>query len=217
MKPQKMESVLPKSKPEPESDLERMPSLTTLRAELSDVHAHSFKGARDDQDFDPRKSKLDRLKQSTDQRSKMLPSRQEEEIPDVESVPSLTTLREELSGVHAQSFNPEKGNLVLDISDSKLDALKDNSDDRPVAFQKISNSPELQRDPSLTTLRAELSEVHARSFRPAKGEPDWDPSKSKLEMLKGNTDQRSKHLPSHLKGGPKKVLSLLSDDNGDRD
>lgn len=126
------------SQPKPEGDLEDTPSLTTLRAELSGVHVQSFKSTSGD--WDPRKSRKDRLKQNTDQRARFLPSRlQEEDVPDVERAsfscsdldrdPSLTSLRSELSDVHAKPFQPATGDW--DPRRSKLERLKNNTDQRP--------------------------------------------------------------------------------------
>lgn len=241
--------TLPSRQEEGIPDVESVPSLTTLQAELSGVHNHSFNPVKGNLALDVSDNKLDALKDNVDyrhshfpspgnglkkelsvmpgdnseRRSHTMPSREEADIPEIESVPSLTTLQAELSDVHNQSFNPAKGNLVLDVSDNKLDALNANSDHRSQTLpskKERDGSPELERLPSLTTLRAELSNVHVKSFNPGKGNLPLDVSATKLDALHGNEDLRHSHFPSPGKGlkkeiagrGIKKELSLLSDD-----
>jgi hypothetical protein len=187
-------------------ELERDPSLATLRAELSDVNQDSFKNESGYVDWDPRRSKTDKLQGFQDNRSEQLPSRLLPKDPaaaaaaenNLERDPSLTTLRAELSGVHAKSF---KNTNDWDPHGSELTALKINQDlrdidhlfPRPESRHLASKKSAVERDPSLTTLRAALSGVHAASFKNGSADNSknhWDPHGSELAVIKSKQDQR---------------------------
>jgi len=202
--------------------VEREPSLTTLRAELNGVHPESFKNGSDDKvDWDPRKSKQGKLMEFQDQRGNKLPSHFPEAAcavgsNAVEREPSLTTLRAELNGVHPESFkNGSDDKVDWDPRKSKQGKLmgfedhrskkipsrraEQSDDDIPEATGAVGDNA-VERDPSSTTLRAELSGVHAESFKNDGNddEVDWDPRGSRHTKLMGFQDQRSNKLPSHF-------------------
>ena len=107
-------------------DLERDPSLTTLRADLSDSYAKSFKlGDGEDQSWVPNQSKLDMLKISADRRSSQLPHG-----PPSSEDPTLRTLEGGLKD-EAKSFKLGEGEDQSWVpNQSKLDMLKTSADRR---------------------------------------------------------------------------------------